>query len=244
MKTTIKIDKKEVSEFCKRFNITEAQFLGKEKIIGHLYLSNNQLTKLPEGFNPTVGGDLYLSNNQLTKLPEGFNPTVGGDLYLSNNKKELATPVTKKPENNLISWCGKYIKADGIFTEILQKRGNAYKIKKVNSDKIFWLVTDGKFTHAHGDTLKKATEDFKFKFIAEKLKKDPIKKDTVITVMYYRTVTGACEFGCIDWINKNIPEKKVKGILANGIKAVDLLPLLEKSGKPYGYDKIKQLINW
>ena len=62
-------------EFCNKNNISEAQFFGKEKIGGYLYLGS--LTSIPEGFNPTVGGYLYLG--RLTSIPEGFNPTVGGD---------------------------------------------------------------------------------------------------------------------------------------------------------------------
>ena len=47
---------------------------------GSLYLSD--LTSIPVGFNPTVGGDLWLRG--LTSIPSDFNPTVGGDLYLGN----------------------------------------------------------------------------------------------------------------------------------------------------------------
>jgi hypothetical protein len=68
------------SEFIKKYNLTEGQFYGTEKIDGSLSLSS--LTSIPEGFNPTVGG--YLSLNSLKSIPEGFNPTVGGDLYLNS----------------------------------------------------------------------------------------------------------------------------------------------------------------
>ncbi|MEY4767707.1 MAG: hypothetical protein RL637_346, partial [Pseudomonadota bacterium] len=67
-------------DFLKKYEITEQQFLGKEKIQG--YLDLRSLTSIPDGFTPTVGGSLYLSS--LTSIPDGFTPTVGGSLYLSS----------------------------------------------------------------------------------------------------------------------------------------------------------------
>jgi len=32
------------------------------------------------------------------------------------------------------------------------------------------------------------------------MKKEPINKDTIITVNHYRVITGACEMGCKDWM--------------------------------------------
>jgi hypothetical protein len=69
-----------IEVFCKKHNISEDQFFGRETVGGSLYLSS--LTSIPEGFNPTVGGYLYLRS--LTSIPEGFNPTVGGSLDLSS----------------------------------------------------------------------------------------------------------------------------------------------------------------
>jgi hypothetical protein len=204
---------------------------------------------LPDGFNPTVGGDLDLRS--VTTLPDGFNPTVGGYLDLGSVttlpdgfknveswkaarvKKPIGTIPT--PKNKLMFWQdGKYVKADGIFTEVVNKRGNVYRVKKVHSQKEFYLVTDGT-THAHGDTLQKAKEDFNFKLIAEKLQKDPIKSDTVITVQYYRIVTGACELGCKNFIEQH----KLK----DSYKAKELLPILEKYNA-YGLERIKSLITF
>jgi len=75
MKTSEKILK-----FCEDHKLTEDQFFGREMIKGGLYLNN--VTEVPEDFNPTVGGSLFLDN--VTKVPEGFNPIVGENLYLDN----------------------------------------------------------------------------------------------------------------------------------------------------------------
>ena len=55
----------------------DALMSGKE-YPGSLDLS--ELTSIPQGFNPTVGGDLFLDS--LKSIPSDFNPTVGGNLYL------------------------------------------------------------------------------------------------------------------------------------------------------------------
>ena len=242
------MNNKTITDFCKKHGITTLQFSGEEKISGDLDLGS--VTSIPEGFNPTVGGDLYLGS--VTSIPEGFNPTVGGDLDLRSvtsipegfkdlqNWKEarIKKPLGKlnTPKNKLLFWQdGKYIKADGIFTEVVNKKGNVYRVKKVHSQKEFYLVTDGE-THAHGDTLKQAKEDYRFKIIAEKLKKDPITKDTVITVQYYRIVTGACEMGIKNWMEQN-------NIKKDSYKASELLPLLEKTNA-YGLERFKNLVNF
>jgi hypothetical protein len=256
-----------MKEFCKEYNITEQQFLGKEEIGGDLDLSNltsipegfnptvggdldlRNLTSIPEGFNPTVGDSLYLNNltsipegfnptvgynldlSNLTSIPEGFNPTVGGYLYLSNRLQYETKPFNKP----LFEWeNGKYIKVDGIFTEVLHKKGNIYKVKKLNSFKEYYLVSEDGF-YAHGETLKQACNDLKFKIIAEKLKNEPINKDTILNVQYYRTVTGACEIGCKDWMKQNNIQEP--------ITAGELFPILEKTNA-YGFEKFKNLITF
>jgi len=241
--------------FCKRFERTEAQFSGAEKISGHLNLRSlttipdgfnptvggdlylRSLTTIPDGFNPTVGGDLYLSS--LTTIPDGFNPTVGGDLYLRGRWVESKNKPTKKivtPKNKLLFWQdGKYVSADRIFTEVISKKGNVYRVKKVHSQKEFYLVTNGEF-HAHGDTLEKAKEDFRFKQLADKLKNEPINADTIVSIKHFRLITGACEYGTKSWLEQN-------NIKVDSMKASELLPLLEKTNA-YGLEKFKKLITF
>jgi len=234
--------KKEIKDFCKKHNLTEDQFTGKEAVGGGLDLGSltsipegfnptvggvldlGSLTSIPEGFNPTVGGGLYLGSltsipegfnptvgggldlGSLTSIPEGFNPTVGGGLYLrSGLKAKTRKPKGKiiTPKNKLLFWQdGKYVSADRILTEVIEKKGRCYKVRKLHSTKEFYLVSDGT-THAHGDTQAKAKEDYRFKLASEKLKNEPIKADTVITINYYRLITGACREGCRQWIIAN-----------------------------------------
>ena len=109
----------------------------------------------------------------------------------------------------------------------------SFKDKKLQKKACYVAMKDKHF--AHGETVRKAVTDLQFKLIAEKLKKDPIKKDTVITIQYYRIITGACEMGIKSWMKAN----KAK----DEYKAADLLPLLENTNA-YGLEKFKSLITF
>ena len=155
---------------------------------------------------------------------------------------------SKKPKkqilpNRLLFWKdGKYVCADGMLTEVVSKKGNIYKVKKLHSDKEFYLVTNGEI-NAHGETLQQAKDDFRFKLIADKLKTEPITADTIITKQYYRVVTGACEFGVQSFIDSNFSGEEKKKVETKGIKAKDLLPILKKNNA-YGFDKFNSLVNF
>ena len=96
------------------------------------------------------------------------------------------------------------------------------------------MAESGKF-YAHGKSIKQAVEDLQFKLISEKLKNEPINKDTVIDIKYYRLVTGACEFGVKSFIKSNG--------LKDSYKAFELLPILE-SKHAYGVEKFKSLLTF
>jgi len=68
----------------------------------------------------------------------------------------------------------------------------------------------------------------------------------LFTVKYYRLLTGACEEGVKQWMQNNGVEYSIKDdsvIEKQPIKAIDLLPMLEKSNA-YGIEKIKSLITF
>jgi len=104
----------------------------------------------------------------------------------------------------------------------------------VQTDSSFVVEKDG--FSAHGENLKKAISDLQFKVVSEKLKKEPINAETIITDQYYRIVTGACEFGVKQWRQQN-------GITQEKITAKELLPILERTNA-YGFTQFKKLINF
>jgi hypothetical protein len=196
---------------------------------GTLYLYS--LTSIPEGFNPTVGGSLFLT--RLTSIPEGFNPTVGGGLDLP---KGLTCNYTKLQKNYLFSWQDeKYIKVDGIFTEVVKQKGNVYHVKKLNNNKVFYLITDGE-KWSHGDTLKEAKMDLVYK-VTNKTKDDYklLTLNSVLTfeeaVVCYRVITGACSFGVKDF---------VKNKLIKVEKSYSIETIIEKTIGCYGNEEFKK----
>ena len=196
---------------------------------GYLDLEGTAITALPD--NLTVGGYLDLEGTAITAMPD--NLTVGGALYLEGTA--ITDCKVKEPTTNLLI-INKYVVADGILSEVINKRGNVYVTRSIGKKVNGYLVTDGKFTHTHGETLKQAKEDFRFKVMAENIKKDPIKPGTKITVQYYRIITGACETGCKMWMKQN-------NIKKTEYKAKELLPLLEKTNA-YGLERFKSLITF
>lgn len=73
-------------------------------------------------------------------------------------------------------------------------------MKKIASDKVTYLVTDGDGRWAHGDTLKEAKEDLIYKISDRDTSKyESLKLDSVLTkaeaIQCYRTITGACAAG-------------------------------------------------
>ncbi len=247
-------------EFIKKYGLTEQQYSGVEKIENDLYLRSltsipegfnptvggyldlGSLTSIPEGFNPTVGGDLYLRS--LTSIPEGFNPTVGGGLDLRSKSNYIGAQVPELRINKNFFWLKdnkEYALIDGIFCEILTKRVhtsdgndiNLFSAKSVNKESYFFIANHNDY-YAHAEDLKKAISDLQFKMVADKLKKEPINADTIISINHYRLITGACELGCKRWLEQN----NLTG--TEEMRADVLMPLLKKTDA-YGYENFRKL---
>ena len=181
----MKVTKSTIEKFCQEHVISVDQFYGKVKIEGSLDLSG--LTSIPKEFNPTVGGGLYLSG-------------------LTAEKKPL-------PSNYMFSWQnGKYIKVDGIFTGVISHKKNVYHVKKLGSEKIIYLVTDGE-RWSHGQTLREAKDDLIFK-VSNRTREDykDLKLKSILTfeeaIVCYRVITGACAFGTKDFVVHRLNGKK------------------------------------
>jgi hypothetical protein len=161
----------------------------------------------------TINGSLFLSS--LTSVDKDF---------LKKNISQLKRGFNKEKG---------YCFFDNILTKVLSvKETNGYIIYTVNNG---FIAEKGDYT-AHGVSVKKCIQDVEFKVMSEKLKKEPIKKDTIITSQYYRLITGACEQGMKQWKMQN-------NIVVDEITAKDLLPMLEKSNA-YGVENFKKLISF
>lgn len=122
-------------------------------IVGTI-LNMPKLITIGNNFAPVVGSDLILSN--VNTLPTNAAPIVGGSLFLKDKK---INGVKKLVHD------GKYIIADNMLTEVVSKQGNAWKVKCIGKDQIFYLVTDGFGNFAYGNTLSIARDSLIIKYL-------------------------------------------------------------------------------
>ena len=175
-----------------------------------LYLRGTGITSLPD--NLTVGGSLDLRDTGITSLPD--NLTVGGSLYLAGTSITNAEKVNKNAPEILFWKNGKYVLIDGIFAEVIRKKNGVFKLKKPNSNKVFFCVTDGNGRYAHGNTVQEAKEDLLYKLSSDDQKEQykNISLDSILTfdecIRFYRVMTGACAFGVKNFIESNNIERR------------------------------------
>ena len=181
--------------------------IDKNKITINGSLDLSSLTTADKDFlkGTTING--YLDLSSLTTADKDFlkGTTINGYLDLSSlttADKERINANVKKIKTGYNKVRG-YCFYDGILSKVLSvSKKKDYTIYRTP----FGFVSKkGRFT-AHGAIVKSSIQDLEFKIISEKLKKSPIKKDTLFTVQYYRLLTGACDAGVTSWMtNNNIP---------------------------------------
>ena len=177
---------------------------------GYLDLRDTGITSLPD--NLTVGGSIDLEGTGITSLPD--NLIVGGSLYLSGTGITNAKKVNKNVPKILFWKNGKYVLIDGIFAEVIRKKNGVFKLKKPNSNKVFFCVTDGNGRYAHGNTVQEAKEDLIYKLSSDDQKEQykNISLDSTLTfdecIRFYRVMTGACAFGVKNFIESNNIERR------------------------------------
>ena len=114
-----------------------------------------------------------------------------------------------------------------------------YNVNKITRGELIkdncYVAEKDNFT-AHGKTIKKAIEDLNFKINSEKLKKDPINADTLLTKKHYRLITGACEFGVNEFMKQH-------NLTKESYRADEIIPILKKTNA-YGFQQIEKLINF
>ena len=213
-----------------------------------LYLRGTGITSLPEGL--TVGGCLDLEGcTGITSLPEGL--TVDGSLYLcgtgitdtSKVKRTLSPQAIQRiekvrnPELRW-EWAGRtYIKVDGIFSQLISRRGNVSVVRQIGKKKDAYLVTDGNGRWAHGDTIAEARKDLVYKISnRDKSVYGSLTLDSELTfeecIQCYRVITGACAAGTRNYVENRLPKPHKEKYTVR--------EMIELTDGEYNSDKLKE----
>jgi hypothetical protein len=169
-----------------------------------------------------VGDDLYLNRAQISQLSN--NLAVGRRIWISQPITEdenidyeleefFSNNYKKLPENHILTWQNeKYIKIEGIFSELMEKKENLYVVREIGRKELIYIVTNG-VVFAYGNTVEEANKSLKHK-ISENAKKEKYKSmtlDTVLTVKEtfeaYRIIVGDCAFESDDFV-ESLKQKK------------------------------------
>ncbi|MDR2274318.1 MAG: hypothetical protein LBF27_25650 [Sphingobacterium sp.] len=228
------------------YDDVEVELRNLHEVSGSIYVSENATLTAPA--LTEVSGYIDVRQNATLTAPA---LTKSGSIDVRQNAT-LTIPQTKGLN---------YISVDRTLF-VIEKEKTSKGIK-IYTGYVITSISDGKANKnncyvaekdnffAHGDTVKKAIGDLNFKIVAEKLKNDPIKADTLFTVERYRIVTGACDLGCRDFMTRfAIPytvEKDIHGndktVESEPMRADKLLPLLRQSNA-YGVEKFESLIDF
>jgi 16S rRNA U1498 N3-methylase RsmE len=121
---------------------------------------------------------------------------------------------------------------------VVKQKGNVYHVKKLNNNKVFYLITDGE-KWSHGDTLQEAKEDLVYK-VTNKTKDDYklLTLSSILSfeeaVVCYRVITSACSFGVKDF---------VKNKLVKVENSYSIETIIEKTIGCYGNETFKNYFN-
>ena len=182
----------------------QKELKGVQKITGNLivYEGKADFPVLAE-----VGGYVDVRSGAEAKFPVlaevGGYVDVSGKAEMPPREKIGKNPKGVRPIRETFAKKG-YLLADGILTRIISKRKQGqitiYKTSKIgNRRKVLYVVQRGQL-FAHGETIKKAAHDLRYKLTdrdTEKYKKWSLDSVHPIEDMIhaYRAITGACEAG-------------------------------------------------
>ena len=178
-----------------------------------LWTDNSFLKDLPK--NLVVFNRIKMSTKSITVLPndclvnridskfdindERYKKNDYGYYYLKNEIVNISHPSGRE-----------FLHADDILSEVIEKKGNVYHVRKGVNEHISYVVTDGNGNWAHGDTLEEAKKDLRYKMsVRDKSEYEKLTLDSELTfdeaVACYRVITGACRAGTQDYLEHRLP---------------------------------------
>jgi hypothetical protein len=240
---------KKIGSYCFSYNeaMTEVSLPALTTCGSYCFSYNQAMTEVSLPALTTCGSDCFSYNQAMTEVSLPALTTCGSDCFRSNQAMtEVTIGKIKLAAKDVDGSCF-IIEAKKTSKGIHIYTGYNFLAmdKKVIEKQPCYVAEKEKFT-AHGDTVKKAKSDLEFKVVAEKLKKEPITKDTEFTVKYYRLLTGACSSGCRGWMERNNIPYTMQGdevVETRPYKAAEIIPLLEKTNA-YGFERVKLLLTF
>ena len=158
------------------------------------------------------------------------------------DKHEAAQVVKAQKELDFETYLERgYVKADGIFQKLISRKKikdiEIFNVEDSFGKKSFVIKKGDLFSH--GEDLKKAKEDLKYKIgnrdtsQFKKWKVDDVKPLDEL-IQSYRVITGACEFGVKDFCQK-------QGKLKSKYKISEVIKMTDGC---FGNDKYKEFFKW
>ena len=200
------------------------------EVSGGIYVEENATLSAPK---LTMSGWISIRENATLSAPK---LTTVGEIYVYENAT-LNIDLLKGLKQRSVDRSLFIIESEKEVKGIQVYKG--YNVNKITRGELIkdncYVAEKDNFT-AHGKTIKKAIEDLNFKINSEKLKKDPINADTLLTKKHYRLITGACEFGVNEFMKQH-------NLTKESYRADEIIPILKKTNA-YGFQQIEKLINF
>lgn len=157
-----------------------------------------------------------ISNKKITTAPYEIEGYVEDGYYYLDGVKQYPAIIT-----------------DGILSEIINQKGNVFKVKNYRENNISYLVKDGDI-YSHGKTLKQAKENLIYKISNRDTSTyNDYNLNTILTfeeaIKMYRVITGACESGTRYFVEQNQDKKRDK---------YSIKEIIELTKGQYGNDKL------
>lgn len=186
-------------------------------VINELQIINTPLEKLPN--NLVVYFSLFMGETPFTTIP---NDCLVKDVYCSSyfndeRYKENVLGYLYQLKDEIVHInhpSGReFLHADGILSEVIEKKGNVYHVRNGINKPISYVVTDGNNHWAHGNTLEEAKQDLRYKLsLRDKSEYKDLTLYSELTfdeaVVCYRVITGACKLGTQDYLEHRLPEHR------------------------------------
>lgn len=237
-----------IGKYLSLYNGAEFNVPRLEAIGGRVALSKG--AKLRAERLEVVGGSVYVYRGAEARAPRlgvvGHYVCLlgGGKLEAPGLEIDLSLegPLIAEMNLRLLLWRKGFVLIDGILSKLLSEKTvgdvNVMKVLNIGDTKPSYIVERNN-AFAHGNTIKKAIEDIRYKIGDRNVSEFGGWKDNLdqeisldVAITGYRVITGACEAGVRGFINSiKVPKKLTPNVI------------LKLTEGQYGNDTFREFLN-